>query len=137
MMRREFSKALKVEMIRRASDSKGNIYCEMCGLNVRGKRIEFDHIIPEAMRLPHEMATPLTSADGQLLGADCCHRSPDGKTAKDLADIAEAKRREALHLGIPSASRLRGAGFRPSRAQRSASRTSDKIMPRRIGGEPS
>lgn len=116
-MRREFSKALKAEMIRRASDTKGNIFCEACGLNVRGKRIEFDHIIPEAMRLPHEMAKPLTVADGQLLGADCCHRAPGGKTAQDMADIAKAKRREANHLGIRPPSRLKGAGFAPSPPQ--------------------
>lgn len=137
MKRREFSRAQKAQILKRASDAKGNVYCEGCGLNVTGKVVEVDHIVPEAMRLPSDKLKPLTIEEGQVLGRDCCHRSPDGKTAKDLADIAEAKRREAFHLGIHSASRLKGAGFRPAPAQRKASRPLSKALPpRRIGGEP-
>lgn len=99
MKRREFPTALRIEMSRRAMNGDGDICCEGCGLNLRGKAIEFDHIIPEAMRLPHEMAMKLTAADGQVLGRDCCHRAPGGKTATDIANIAEAKRREAGHIG--------------------------------------
>lgn len=130
-MRREFSTALRVEMSRRAMNAKGDIICEGCGLNLRGKRIEFDHIIPEGMRLPHEMAKPLTAADGQVLGRDCCHRAPGGKTATDVADIAEAKRREAARLGVRKPSTLRSRGFAPRPPQRSATRPIDKWRPER------
>ena len=98
MTRREFTKAQKAEMIRRASDAKGNIFCEGCGLNVTGKRIEFDHTIPEAMIL--DKSRKLTADDGKMLGRDCCHRAPGGKTAQDVANIARAKRREAVRFGI-------------------------------------
>lgn len=138
-MRREFTRAQRAQIIKRASDEKGRIWCEGCGLNITGKVVEVDHIVPEAMRLPIDKLKPLTIEEGQALGRDCCHRSPDGKTAKDLADIAEAKRREAFHLGVPSASRLRGAGFRPQPPQRKASRPlspEKQLPPRRIGGEP-
>jgi hypothetical protein len=98
MTRREFTKAQKAEMIRRASDAKGNIFCEGCGLNVTGKQVEFDHTIPEALIL--DKSRKLTADDGKMLGRDCCHRAPGGKTAQDVTNIARAKRREARHLGI-------------------------------------
>ncbi len=97
MTRREFTKAMKAEMLRRAMDENGRVRCESCGLDVTGKPIEFDHTIPEALIL--DKTRPLTAADGKLLGRNCCHRAPGGKTAKDVADIAKAKRREAAHRG--------------------------------------
>jgi hypothetical protein len=102
MTRREFTKAMKAEMLRRAMDEKGRVFCEGCGLDVTGKPIEFDHTIPEAMIL--DKTRPLTAADGKLLGQKCCHRAPGGKTAKDVADIAKAKRREAAHGGFKTKS---------------------------------
>jgi hypothetical protein len=39
----------KGQMLKRASDPKGLIWCEGCGLNITGKAVEFDHDIPEAM----------------------------------------------------------------------------------------
>lgn len=115
--RREFSRAQKVEMIKRAMDGTGRILCEGCGLNITGKAIEFDHIIPEALIVEKSLA--LATGDGRVLGRDCCHRAPGGKTATDLAAIAEAKRREARYFGIRT---LSGGGFAPSQPQRSASR---------------
>lgn len=133
MKRREFSTALRIEMGRRAMNANGDIICEGCGLNLRGKAIEFDHVIPEAMRLPHEMAKKLTAADGQVLGRDCCHRAPGGKTATDFANIAEAKRREAIHTGAigrkPWPKKLR----QPAPPQNRASTPLTKpLPPRRI-----
>ncbi|WP_146170195.1 hypothetical protein [Bosea sp. 124] len=107
-------------MIKRAMTGAGQILCEGCGLNITGKVIEFDHIIPEALIL--DKTADLSIADGHVLGRDCCHRRPGGKTACDLADITEAKRREAKHLGIRPRPRLAGAGFTPPEPQRSASR---------------
>jgi hypothetical protein len=92
-----------------------------CGLNVTGKKIEFDHIIPEAMLLPADKLKPITIEEGQLLGRDCCHRGPDGKTARDVEAIARAKRMEAAHHGLEAPSRLRGAGFKKAGPQRRAS----------------
>ncbi|WP_156640303.1 hypothetical protein [Bosea sp. PAMC 26642] len=107
-------------MIKRAMRDAGQIICEGCGLNVAGKVIEFDHIVPEALIL--DKSAELSIADGRVLGRDCCHRGPGGKTAHDLADISEAKRREAKHFGIRSRARLRTAGFAAPEPQRSASR---------------
>jgi len=88
--RREFSKPVKGEILRRASDAKGRIRCEGCGLDVTGKAIEFDHTIAEALIL--DKSRPLTAADGKLLGKACCH---DPKTHKhDVPNIARAKRLE-------------------------------------------
>jgi hypothetical protein len=115
--RREFSRAQKIEMINRAMDSTGRILCEGCGLNITGKVIEFDHVIPEALVLDKNPG--LVIADGRVLGRDCCRRRPGGKTATDLADIAEAKRREARRFGIRRSDR---GGFGSSKPQRSASR---------------
>jgi hypothetical protein len=118
--RREFSRAQKVALIKRAMNGAGRIICEGCGLNITGKAIEFDHIIPEALIL--DKSTALSLTDGLVLGRDCCHRRPGGKTATDLADIAEAKRREAKHLGIPRNRGFLGSSFSPAQPQRSASR---------------
>lgn len=104
-------------MIKRAMGTGSRILCEGCGLNITGKVIEFDHIIPEALIL--DKSADLSIADGRVLGRDCCHRRPGGKTAGDLA---EAKRREAKHFGTRSKPRLTGSGFALSEPQRSASR---------------
>lgn len=127
MSRREFTRAQKAQMIKRASDERGVIYCEGCGLNITGKAIEFDHTIPEAMVI--DKTKPLTIEDGKALGRDCCHRAPGGKTATDMADIAKAKRREADHLGIRP--KLQGAGFRKATPQRRASSALAKPLPAR------
>jgi hypothetical protein len=95
--RREFTKSDKLQMVKRASDARGNIFCEGCGLNVTGKVIEFDHIIPESHRHPDDLAKPLTIANGQLLGRDCCHRI---KTAKDTTGAAKLKRLDERNKGI-------------------------------------
>ena len=115
--RREFTRAQKVAMLKRAMDGASCIRCEGCGLNISGKVIEFDHTIPEGLVLDKERDLDLT--DGRVLGRDCCHRAPGAKTARDIAAIAEAKRREARHLGIK---RLTSRGFLKAPPQRPASR---------------
>ncbi len=94
-MRREFSKPLRFEIIRRASNEKGQIVCEGCGLILGSKPHEIDHTIPEAMVA--DKTKPLTAADGRLLGLMCCHRP---KTAVDVGNIAKVKRLELRRLGI-------------------------------------
>jgi hypothetical protein len=127
--RREFSRAQKAQMLKRASDEKGNIFCEGCGLNITGKAVEFDHTIPEAMVIDKTKA--LTIEDGKALGRDCCHRAPGGKTAQDLANIAKAKRREAKHAGIRPPSQIKSRGFAKSEPQRRASSPLSKQLPAR------
>lgn len=133
MTRREFSRAQKAQMLKRASDAQGNIWCEGCGLNVTGKAVEFDHTIPEAMVV--DKTKPLTIDDGKALGRDCCHRAPGGKTAQDMADLAKAKRREADHLGIRKAPTIQSRGFSKAPPQRRASSPlrQDKQLPQRRG----
>lgn len=128
-MRREFTKSQKAQMLKRASDERGIIHCEGCGLNITGKAVEFDHVIMEAMVL--DKSKPLTIEDGKALGRDCCHRAPGGKTAQDLAALAKAKRREADHLRIAKPSSIRSAGFAPRPAQRKASAPLMKQLPPR------
>lgn len=131
MKRREFTREQRAHMIKRASDEKGVIRCEGCGLNITGKVIEIDHTIPEAMLVASDRLKPLTIEMGKVLGRDCCHRAPGGKTAQDMSNLAEAKNREASHLGARRPSQLKGAGFRKQPPQRSASRKSEKSMPRK------
>ncbi len=96
MARREFTAAVKVEIIRRATNAVGLACCEnpLCGLPA--KKFVIDHIDPDAMQIDKRRA--LTAEDGWLLcdGPGSCNRA---KTAKDVVDIARAKRREAAHLG--------------------------------------
>lgn len=127
MKRREFTKSDKAAMVRRATRDN-QIFCEGCGLNLTGKRIEFDHVIAEALIL--DKSRPLTPDDGQVLGYWCCHRGEDGKTAQDVAAIAEAKRREAKHFGIRST--ITGRGFRRATPQRSASRPLQRKSDRHV-----
>lgn len=94
MARREFTKAVKVEIIKRASWGYGTVdhaHCENCGQTTR--QFEIDHRIPDALQT--DKTARLTASDGWLLCIPC-HKA---KTAQDVPDIAKAKRREAAHLG--------------------------------------
>jgi len=130
MRRREFTRQVKAEIVLRATNAQGRVTCEGCGAVLkRGRRFyEVDHIIAEALFL--DKSRKLTAKDGQLLGKACCHRGEDGKTAKDVGIIAEAKRREASHLGITGPKqKIRSAGFRPTRAPRAPK---PKLAPKTI-----
>lgn len=97
MNRREFTKSVKVEIIRRATPN-GTLmppWCEKC--DVMAHKFEIDHRDPDAMQT--DKSRRLTAADGWLLCIPC-HAE---KTVKDVADIAKAKRREANHLGAKTA----------------------------------
>lgn len=119
MRRREFTSQVRAEIVLRATNAQGRTICEGCGgVLKRGRQFyEIDHVIAEA--LVTDKSRKLTAKDGQLLGTACCHRGPDGKTAKDVAAIAQAKRREARHLGTQQYRKqpIRSAGFpkRPAR----------------------
>jgi hypothetical protein len=123
--RREFTRSQKAQMIQRASDAKGNIRCEGCALNLTGKKLEFDHTIPEAMVV--DKSVKLTINDGKVLG-ECCHRGPEGKTAKDVGDIAKAKRRQAKATGITRPDgKIKSHGFALTAKKISKSATPTKL----------
>lgn len=96
--RREFPRKIKAQIVHNAMNAKGQLVCEGCGLVLGKKRYEIDHIIAEGLVV--DKTQPLTAKDGEVLGVDCCHRGPDGKTSKDVTAIAKAKRVELKRLGI-------------------------------------
>ena len=95
MSRREFSRAVKLEIIKRATRD-GMTFCEGCGC--LAKRWHIDHTSPDGLQI--DKSKPLTAADGKLLCAgsrDTCHGR---KTAEqDVPAIALVKRQVAAHLG--------------------------------------
>lgn len=102
MPRREFSKSIRREIVKRATKRVGNIsriYCECCHLPT--DRWHIDHIIPDALRI--DKSGKLTAEDGQLLCAgsrETCHGK---KTAEvDVPAIRQAVRREDKRLGVKS-----------------------------------
>lgn len=107
--RREFSKPVKAEIMRRCKVATG-WSCEICGAIVASG--EVDHKIAEALIL--DKSRKLTATDGQFA---CwpCHQGPEGKTPKDKAAIAKAKRVENRHVGAKSAParKIENRGFAP------------------------
>jgi 5-methylcytosine-specific restriction endonuclease McrA len=89
--RREFSKPIVVEIIRRATVGM-QVRCEGCGVACRTWQV--DHIVAEALVI--DKSKKLTAADGQLLCAEC-HKAKTGTA--DVPAIARAVRREAKHTG--------------------------------------
>ena len=105
--RREFTKAVKVEIIKRATDPqfRGLIMCEECKISVTGF-FQIDHIIPDGLCV--DKSAPLTARDGMLLCLSC-HAT---KTAGDVPSIAKAKRIEAKHIGATRPEgKLQSRGF--------------------------
>lgn len=95
MARREFTTMIYAEIVRRAMDATGQLWCEGCGELIKGKKYHVDHTIADGLIL--DKKRKLSAADGKLLGVACCHAP---KTAEDQAKIAKAKRVEAAHLNI-------------------------------------
>lgn len=94
MARREFTRTVYAQIVHRAMRG-GEICCEGCGLVLGKKPYHVDHTKPDALEV--DKSRKLTADDGRLLGVECCHKP---KTVQDVAVIAEAKRREAKHLGM-------------------------------------
>jgi len=97
-MRREFPVPVLRAIVERAS-ATGVIRCEKCGIDLTGKKYEIDHTIPEGLVPNFRKDVKLTVTEGQLLG-ECCHRGKEGKTAKDVKQIAKARRQSAKFLGL-------------------------------------
>lgn len=96
--RREFSRRIKEEIARRATNAAGQICCEGCGYVLGAKPFDIDHVLAEALVL--DKSKPLTAADGQLLGVACCHRGGRNKTKDDVGRIAKAVRQSLKSRGI-------------------------------------
>lgn len=115
MPRREFSRSIKVAVIKRATVD-GKTFCEECG--ALAKRWEIDHVRPDGL------LGEATIENAKLLCTPC----HDEKTKSDVKQIAQAKRREAIHLGVRKKSSLRSCGF-PKQAK--APKQPVKLPPRR------
>ena len=118
MARREFSKPVKAEIVRRAMTADGHIACEGCCLILGKKPYHIDHTIADALFL--DKSRKLTAEDGKLLGKECCH---DPKTHEhDLPIIAKVKRVEARHLGITQPKgQIKSPGFaKPAKAKQAS-----------------
>ena len=114
MARREFTRNQREQIVER-SKRNGFICCERCGQVLGAKPYEIDHIIPEALRLEADKQSRITIAEGQLLGKLCCHRGEDGKTNKDVSQIAKAKRQYDRANGMKHPKqKIRSAGFAKS-----------------------
>lgn len=108
-MRREFSKQVKRDALRRA-----NKQCEGIGCGALfGMKFHFDHDIADGL-------------GGEPTLENCkvlCHPCHDEKTRKhDVPLIAKTKRISDKFNGIRKPSRLKSAGFQKSAPQRTASR---------------
>jgi HNH endonuclease len=96
-MRREFSIADQIAIVRGATDSSYRIHCSSCGVWCKSRKdYQIDHVIPEGMRPAADRRRKLVRADGQVL----CLRCHSEKTPRDVSDIGEAKRREAYAAGL-------------------------------------
>lgn len=109
MPRREFSRATKVEIIKRATRPDGQPACENCG--AIGVRLEVHHKDMDAIQI--DKSRKLTAADGELL----CEKCHDPITSKQRKILAKALAVEAAHIG---ASRPKGtiANRPPVRVER-------------------
>lgn len=113
--RREFSRDVYAQIVKRAMDPKLGPICEGCGMVLGKKKWHVDHTKPDALEI--DKSRKLTAADGKLLGVKCCHAP---KTKQDVAVISKAKAVEAKHLGIERKKvPIHSAGFahKPKREQ--------------------
>ena len=122
--RREFSKAVKVEIVQRATRD-GVIYCEHCGLPT--KKHHIDHIIADALQV--DKSRKLTAADGELLCAGSRFTCHGIKTAEhDVPVIRQAQRREAKALGVRKEPTMKSGNALPAAApQRRATTPPTKV----------
>lgn len=127
MSRREFTKPVYAEIVKRAMHPKLGLCCEGCGLVLGKRKYHVDHTIADALQI--DKSRKLTAADGKLLGVECCHKP---KTVEDVGAIAKAKRVEANYHGFAAPKqKIPGRGFPVS--QKSAARqTKIPLAPRAL-----
>ena len=93
MNRRNFVRAVRVEIVKRAKRPDGQPACERCG--AIGVRLEIHHKTMDAMVVDEDKSRQLTADEGELL-CEPCH---DPITASQRKILAETLAREASHLG--------------------------------------
>lgn len=122
MARREFTPAQKRQIVERSKNERGEICCERCKLVLGGKPHEIDHVIAEGLRPEADKLKPITIAEGQLLGRDCCHRGADGKTNQDVKAIAKSNRQFDRAHGITQPKgQIKSPGFsKPVKAKQAS-----------------
>lgn len=103
MARREFSKEIYNQIVKRAFHEKLGFVCEGCGYVLGKKTWHIDHTIADGLQI--DKSAKLTADDGKLLGVECCHKP---KTKDDVKRIAKAKRVERNYLG---AKKAKSGGF--------------------------
>ena len=105
--RREFTRSVKVSIIKRAMQPVASglmACCERC--EAPAHKFHIDHIIPDGLAV--DKSAPLTAKDGMLLCLPCHEK----KTAGDVPSIAKAKRIEAKHIGATRPEgKLQSRGF--------------------------
>lgn len=108
MKRREFSRDVRAEIIRRATNAAGQVCCEGCGyVGLKKHKYQVDHTTPTQILLEKRK---LTAADGKVLCL-LCHKE---KTGEDVARITKAKAQEASRMGLKAPSKtIQGRGFAP------------------------
>jgi hypothetical protein len=99
MIRIRFSAASMRIIKTRATDLSGRTYCELCGAECPTRAdYEFDHVVPEGLRLDYDPRLPLSAEHGKLL----CLKCHDKKTKRDVFEIARAKRLSEKHRIVGS-----------------------------------
>lgn|SRR5574340_165682 len=116
MKRREFSRAAKVAMVKRAMKD-GCACCELCAAPMKTGRWEYHHTVEEELVI--DKTKPLTADDGLLVCREC-HK--DVTATQSLPRVAKAKRREAARLGVRKtpAAKIKSRGFAKVVRDRSA-----------------
>jgi len=118
LSRREFTKAIKVAVVKRAMRN-GNVYCEGCG--ALAKKWEIDHVRANGLLGD-------STLDNARLLCRPCHVS---KTAADVAIIAKAKRCEARNLGVRKKPTLKSRGFETADKERAIDKSALPTLPPR------
>lgn len=102
MPRREFSAKVKVAAFARCGG-----LCEKCSARLSPGKIDYDHIIPDALG-----GEP--TLDNCAVLCRSCHRGAGSKTSADVKIIAKAKRVAAKHTGAKAAPRRKIPGSKGS-----------------------
>ena len=104
MNRRNFDRATKVAIIKRATRPDRQPACERCG--AVGVKMDVHHKVMDAMEV--DKSRKLTADDGELLCGPC----HDPITATQRKHLAKALAREAKHVGADKPkSQIKSAGF--------------------------
>jgi len=120
--RQEFRQSVKVAIVKRATDDKGQIRCEQCQGVCR--KYEIHHIRMDATEV--DKTKPLTAKQGMLLCIPC-HKA---ETKAQMAMLAKAKAQEARHLGVRKPTRKIASAPKPEVERREPAQGMPEIFRR-------